>query len=145
MAYKPLPEKIVDYETIYEHVVNRFGGDNAFNFFNHHARAVGRRLGHTLVQDMVSTLLAAKRANRVSGRDVLYAQAAAYSDAAVHVLGVPMPTSEEQDEGYVVPDLLRVADALYMGDFSVRPETLVVAVMEAADDLIANGLQKEEA
>lgn len=142
---RPTTTPSIGYEKIYEHVVERFGGDNAYNFFNHHAEIVLHPLGFSLVQQMVDYLLMAKAARRVSARDLFYAQAMTLSQAASEVLGIPVPTQQEEDEGYLDLDILRVADHAYMGDFTITPPAIVGAVMEAVDNVKKNGLQKEEA
>lgn len=141
---KPLTDRIIGYERIYQDVVERFGDDNAFRFFNHHREIVLRPLGLSLVQQMVDYMLMAKSANRVSTRDLFYAQAMAFAQAATEVLGVPVPTVEEEDEGYLDLDLLNVAHTAYMGDFTITPPAIVATVMEAVDTVKTHGLQKEE-
>lgn len=140
---KPLTDQIVGYERIYEDVCERFGGDNAFRFFNHHAELVVRPLGRSLVEQMVDHLLMAKSAHRVSARDLFYAQAGAYSQAAAEVLGIPTPTVAEEEEGYVDLDLLRVADDLWRRSSTIIPEMIVDEVMQAVDNVKAHGLPKE--
>ncbi len=144
MTDESLTKKIVGYEKIYEHIVDRFGGDSAFEFFNHHERSVRQRIGDNLIKQMVVALVSAKNARQVSGRDHFYAQAMALSEAAAEVFEIPAVTDEQEDAGYLDVDLLRVADDAYMGDFTVTGSEIVNLVRQAVDDFQINGFQKEE-
>lgn len=144
MHQPPLTDRIIGYERIYQDIVERFGDDNAFRFFNHHREIVLQPLGFSLVQQMVDHLLMAKNATRMGARDMFYAQAMTYNQAALEVLGVPVPTIAEEEEGYRDLDLLRVADESYMGDFTLTPLAIVGKVMEAVETVKTQGLQKEE-
>ena len=140
---RPSTDRPVSYETIYQHIVARYGDDNTFAFFNQHEDSVRQRMGLKLLEQMVEALLIAKNARLKSGQDLFYAQAMTFAEAAAYVLDVPLITTEQEEEGYSDLDLLRVADDAFMGDFTIQPPMIVASVIEAVVNLKRNGFQKE--
>jgi hypothetical protein len=140
---RPLTERLVSYETIYQHIVTRYGGDNTYAFFTQHEDAVRQRLGLDLLKQMVDAMINSKHARLKSGADIFYAQAMAFAEAAAQVLEIPLITEEQEDEGYSDLDLLRIADDAFMGDFAILPPMIVALVIEAIVNVKRNGFQKE--
>jgi hypothetical protein len=140
---RPLTERPVSYETIYQHIVARYGDDNTFAFFNQHEDAVRQRMGLKLLEQMVEAMVISKRARLRSGQDMFYAQAMAFAESAAYVLEIPLITDEQEEEGYSDLDLLRIADDAFMGDFTIQPPMIVASVIEVIVNFKRNGFQKE--
>lgn len=142
---KPLTDRIIGYERIYQDVVERFGDDNAFRFFNHHETMVRGNVGRAILFKMIAALLDAKSSRTKGGADLFYAQAIVFSEVAAEVFEIPSLTREQDEDGYIGVDLLRVADDAYMGDFTLSNSSILPLVMQAIDDFKTNGFKQEEA
>lgn len=78
---------MASYEQIYQHLCDRYDGDDVYKFFNDHENAVCKRRVSPLVEFLVEEIKWARYGRLQAGRDQAHAKAMTYVHCIATVMG----------------------------------------------------------